>query len=73
MRLLELFLLTDLPSLSSRTHRQALEKKRYMALESWTEALESVHTAVVNKAPGTAGRSAAEQSMTGPELFTLVS
>lgn len=34
--------------------RQALEKKRYMALEKWTEALEGVHAAIINKAPGTA-------------------
>ena len=29
--------------------RQSLEKKRYAALNKWTEALESVHTAVVGK------------------------
>jgi len=30
-------------------HSQALEKKRYAALEKWTEALEGVHAAVVAK------------------------
>ncbi|EIW87113.1 PCI-domain-containing protein [Coniophora puteana RWD-64-598 SS2] len=29
--------------------QQVLEKKRYAALEEWTKALESVHTAVLNK------------------------
>jgi len=33
--------------------KQALEKKRYNALEKWTEALEAVHGAVISKAPGT--------------------
>ncbi|KAI0094503.1 PCI domain-containing protein [Irpex rosettiformis] len=33
--------------------KHALEKKRYTALEKWTEALEGVHAAVINKAPGT--------------------
>jgi len=28
---------------------QSLEKKRYAALSKWTEALESVHSAVVGK------------------------
>jgi len=30
---------------------QSLEKQRYAALEKWTEALEGVHAAVVNKNP----------------------
>ena len=29
--------------------RQSLEKKRYAALNKWTEALEGVHGAVVSK------------------------
>lgn len=41
-------------------YRQPLEKKRYTALQRWTEALESVHGAVVNKAPG-ANRGGSEQ------------
>lgn len=32
--------------------KQLLEKKRYSALEKWTEALESIHAAVVTKSPG---------------------
>jgi len=32
--------------------QQPLEKRRYTALEKWTEALEGVHSAVVNKASG---------------------
>jgi hypothetical protein len=36
-------------SCDSRAHRQSLEKKRYAALESWTDALESVHSAVTAK------------------------
>jgi len=35
--------------------KQSLEKKRYAALEKWTEALESVHTAVVGKTANTRG------------------
>lgn len=30
-------------------HRQSLEKKRYAALQKWTDALESVHGAVASK------------------------
>ena len=33
-----------------------LEKRRYTALEKWTEALESVHNAVINKSPTNANR-----------------
>ena len=32
--------------------RQVLEKRRYNALDKWTEALESVHTVVIGKNPG---------------------
>ncbi|TFY71833.1 hypothetical protein EVG20_g1172 [Dentipellis fragilis] len=32
--------------------KQSLEKKRYKALDKWTEALETVHTAVVGKNSG---------------------
>lgn len=41
----------DLCSATDLFHcfRQSLEKKRYAALNKWTEALESVHTAVVGK------------------------
>jgi len=35
--------------------KQSLEKKRYAALNKWTEALESVHTAVVGKTATTRG------------------
>ena len=30
--------------------RQSLEKKRYDALDKWTNALESVHNAIIGKA-----------------------
>ncbi|KIP11710.1 hypothetical protein PHLGIDRAFT_27735 [Phlebiopsis gigantea 11061_1 CR5-6] len=50
--------------------KQALEKRRYAALESWTEALESVHAAVINKAPGTTGRPAVESSVGPSEIFS---
>ncbi|KAI0348149.1 PCI-domain-containing protein [Trametopsis cervina] len=33
--------------------QQALEKRRYAALQKWTDTLEAVHAAVINKAPGT--------------------
>jgi len=36
--------------------KEVLERKRYSALEKWTEALESVHAAVVGKSPGSGGR-----------------
>ena len=57
---------SDIPS------RQALEKKRYTALEKWTEALEGVHAAVINKAPGTA-RSPGEHAIEnfGPGSFDI--
>ncbi|KAH0837961.1 transcription factor MYC1 [Lanmaoa asiatica] len=42
---------------------QALEKKRYAALHSWTKALEGVHAAVVAK---TAGRGASDTFMSIP-------
>ncbi|KAI0043538.1 PCI-domain-containing protein [Auriscalpium vulgare] len=35
--------------------KQSLEKKRYAALDKWTDALESVHTSVVAKNPGGGG------------------
>ncbi|KAL0951795.1 hypothetical protein HGRIS_008462 [Hohenbuehelia grisea] len=38
---------------------QSLEKKRYAALQNWTESLESLHAAVVAKT-GAAGRSGAD-------------
>ena len=33
------------------TFRQVLEKRRYNALDKWTEALENVHAVVVGKNP----------------------
>jgi len=41
--------------------KQSLEKKRYLALEKWTAALESVHAAVVAKTGG--GRGGPEGSI----------
>lgn len=35
--------------------RQTLEKKRYAALEKWTNALESVHGAVLGKTSSSRG------------------
>ncbi|KAI0785294.1 PCI domain-containing protein [Irpex lacteus] len=52
--------------------KQALEKKRYMALEKWTEALEGVHAAIINKAPGTARGPGTLASVTYPEADTHV-
>lgn len=46
--------------------KQSLEKKRYAALNKWTEALELVHSAVVGKT-ATVGRS--DPSVLGPEGF----
>ncbi|KAI6012541.1 PCI domain-containing protein [Pisolithus orientalis] len=46
---------------------QALEKQRYAALQSWTEALEGVHAAAVAKV---AGRSTVDPFMMVPERFT---
>jgi len=47
--------------------RQSLEKKRYTALKKWTDALESVHLAVVSKT-GIAGRVPPDAAMP-PETF----
>ncbi|KAL4251515.1 26S Proteasome and COP9 Signalosome Component [Abortiporus biennis] len=44
--------------------KQILEKKRYTALQKWTETLEGIHTAVVGKSP-TGGRSGTDPSMGG--------
>lgn len=46
---------------------QDLERKRYAALNSWEEALDSLHAAVVAKM---AGRSAPEPFSTGPERLS---
>jgi COP9 signalosome complex subunit 2 len=48
--------------------KQSLEKKRYAALQKWTEALESVHAAVVAKT-SVANRSGSDPM--SPELFAL--
>ncbi|TFK41917.1 PCI domain-containing protein [Crucibulum laeve] len=48
--------------------KQSLEKKRYAALSKWTEALESVHSAVVGKT-ATSGR-VGDPSML-PEVFGM--
>lgn len=50
-------------------HRQSLEKKRYTALKKWTEALESVHGAVVAKT-GSGGRGGGEPGL-GTEGFSM--
>ena len=53
--------------LTDHLHRQSLEKRRYAALERWTEALESVHGAVVAKNPsGAKGDPGLEMSMVDP-------
>lgn len=49
--------------------RQSLEKKRYAALNKWTEALESVHAAVVSKT-ATAARGP-DPAMLGGEGFGI--
>lgn len=49
--------------------RQSLEKKRYAALSNWTEALESVHGAVVGKTANT-GRGG-DPLLIGGDGFTL--
>jgi len=47
--------------------QQSLEKRRYAALERWTEALEAVHGAVVAKNPsGAKGDPGLEMSMVDP-------
>lgn len=48
--------------------KQSLEKKRYAALSKWTEALESVHAAVVAK---TASSGRGDTAVMGPEGFGL--
>jgi len=50
-------------------HRQSLEKKRYAALSKWTDALESVHGAVVGKT-ASSGRGP-DPGMLGGEVFGL--
>jgi len=53
--------------------RQSLEKKRYAALDKWTETLEGVHGAIVAKAGGsTRGGPDAGMGMSmGAEAFTV--
>jgi COP9 signalosome complex subunit 2 len=46
--------------------RQNLEKRRYAALEKWTEALESVHGAVVGKTGGSGRGGGGDPSMGMP-------
>lgn len=54
-------------SLIDHLRRQSLEKRRYAALERWTEALEAVHGAVVAKNPsGAKGDPGLEMSMVDP-------
>jgi COP9 signalosome complex subunit 2 len=48
--------------------RQSLEKKRYTALSKWTEALESLHVAVVAK---TASSGRGDTGLMGPDSFSL--
>ena len=40
----------SIPDVTEPPRRQSLEKKRYDALDKWTNALESVHNAIVGKA-----------------------
>lgn len=47
--------------------RQSLEKKRYSALNKWTEALEAVHTAVLGKT-ATGGRPG-DPTMMGHDMY----
>ena len=52
--------------------RQSLEKKRYAALERWTETLEGVHGAIVAKSGGSTARGGPDAGMgmsLGPEGF----
>ncbi|THH02349.1 hypothetical protein EW026_g501 [Hermanssonia centrifuga] len=49
--------------------KQVLEKRRYNALEKWTEALDSIHTAVVGKIPGS-GRNAGDSAMHAAEMYS---
>lgn len=48
--------------------KQSLEKKRYTALRKWTEALESLHGAVVAK---TASSGRGDTAFMGPEAFGI--
>ncbi|KAJ3512512.1 hypothetical protein NLJ89_g3475 [Agrocybe chaxingu] len=49
--------------------KQSLEKKRYAALNKWTDALESVHGAVVGKTANTSRGQ--DPGMLGGEVFAL--
>lgn len=49
-------------------YRQTLEKKRYDALEKWTEALQGVHAATLSKM----GRSVMDPGI-APEAYQSVS
>jgi len=50
--------------------KEVLEKKRYSALQKWTEALENVHSAVIGKSPTTGSRSGAEAMSMGPDPYS---
>ena len=62
---LRVFFRTILMGLS----RQALEKRRYNALDKWTEALESVHAVVISKNPG-ANRGPGDPGLGGGDPFS---
>lgn len=49
-----------------RALRQTLEKRRYAALEKWTEAIEGVYSAVAQKAATT---NRGGDASIGPDIF----
>ena len=49
--------------------RQTLEKRRYAALEKWTEAIEGVYSAVAQKA---AASNRGGEASIGPDIFGSV-
>jgi COP9 signalosome complex subunit 2 len=51
-------------------HRQSLEKKRHTALMKWTDALESVHSAVVFKT-GVPSSHGGGPEVPPPEVFAI--
>ncbi|KAJ3558997.1 hypothetical protein NM688_g605 [Phlebia brevispora] len=49
--------------------KQVLEKRRYNALDKWTEALENVHAVVIGKNPGSGSRAPVDPGLGHGEMY----
>lgn len=58
------------PKLIHYSLRQVLEKRRYNALDKWTEALENVHAVVIGKNPTPSSRGQVDPGLSHGEMFS---